>query len=141
MLSEQIKNLIYAEQARQDGLFIAAGIEEYIAKLGERAEIIAHFEAGQCKGFIAYYCNDYATKHAFITLFLVDSGVNGSGLGKALMVMVLGIMKQRQFHRCRLEVVKTNLPALRFYQGCGFVRVGENSNKYRLELNLLDELP
>jgi len=59
MISDQIKSLILEEQARQNGLFIQhVDMDTYLAKLGEKAEIVSDSTGGRCRGFVAFYCNN-----------------------------------------------------------------------------------
>jgi hypothetical protein len=68
MISDKIKSLILEEQARQDGRFVRdVGMDTYLAKLGEKAEIVLDVIGGRCRGFLAFYCNNVNTRMAFIT--------------------------------------------------------------------------
>ena len=81
-----------------------------------------------------YYCNEQ-TQVAYITLIAVLPGsIRGSGY--------------EVFHRClldsknlgmkkmRLEVLKSNFHAQRFYLRQGFVFSGEHDNKLMMEMNI-----
>lgn len=121
MLPESIRSLIVAEQARQGGRFIV-GVElkEYLAKLGEHAEVLADSIGDRCRGFVAYYCNELTAKQAYITLVLVDPRDRGLGIGAALVVCVLDIARRRGFASCRLEVSRDNEAACAMYRELGF---------------------
>ena len=134
MITDAIKTLILEEQQRQAGRFIdAPDLDGYLQKLDARAEILSDTEGSRCRGFVAYYCNDQSTRRAFITLVLVAPQDRGSGLGKALVLGVLEICRQRGFASCRLEVRADNGAALAMYQSLGFAPVGERGSTQILE--------
>lgn len=136
-LAAAITTLILEEQQRQSSAFIeGTDINAYLAKLGERAEILADSVGDRCRGFVAYYCNDFATRQAFITLVVVDPRDRGTGLGRALVACVLQIAKQRGFTSCRLEVARRNDVALKMYESQGFHIVEQRPGKWLLETAL-----
>lgn len=130
MLPGPIAALIRAEQARQQDRFVEGiDFETYLAKLGERAEVLSDTEGGRCRGVVAFYANDHATRQAFITMVLVDPGDRGLGLGRALVACVLEMVKQRGFVSCRLEVAKDNVAAHAIYRELGFKTVEDRGTK------------
>jgi len=134
MITDAIRTLILDEQQRQAGRFIEApDLDAYLQKLDARAEILSATEGPRCRGFVAYYCNDHSTRQAFITLVLIAPQDRGSGLGKALVLGVLEICRQRGFASCRLEVRADNAAALAMYGSLGFVSVGERGTTQILE--------
>lgn len=137
MLPDQIVTMILEEQSRQGGRFIQ-GVEigPYLAKLGEKAEIVSDSLGGRCRGFVAFYCNDMNTRKAFITLVLVDPRDRGLGLGQALVAFVLNVARLRGFTACQLEVAKTNQVAYNMYVSQGFRLVEERGGMYLLETRL-----
>jgi ribosomal protein S18 acetylase RimI-like enzyme len=136
MLSASIKSLILDEQARQSNRFIeGVEMDAYLAKLSDRAEILSDSVAGRCRGFVAYYCNDLATRRAYITLVLVDPRDRRVGLAVSLIACVLSIAKQRGFTSCRLEVSRSNQAAHEMYLSQGFRVIEERAGKYLSEIN------
>ena len=137
MITDAIKTLILEEQQRQAGRFIEApDLDVYLQKLDARAEILSDTEGPRCRGFVAYYCNDRSTRQAFITLVLIAPQDRGSGLGKALVLGVLEICRQRGFASCRLEVRADNAAALAMYQSLGFLPVAERGTTQILERSI-----
>lgn len=134
MLPQELQNLLRAEQVATHVVH-GVDIDEYIHKIGERAEILAHFENG-CSGFVAYYCNNPETKQAFITMVIVNPDARGRGIGKSLIQSVLGVMRGRGFLTCSLEVCKTNVTAHKLYSGLGFVLANEKADSYILSFDL-----
>ena len=136
-LPDAIAALILDEQARQQDRFVeGVDFETYLAKLGERAEILSVAEGNHCRGFVAYYANAPASKQAFITLVLVAPGDRGFGLGRSLVACVLDLVKRRGFTSCRLEVAADNAAAQAMYQQLGFRAVEHRAGKDLLEIHL-----
>lgn len=136
-LPDSITSLILDEQARQSNHFVEdVDIQEYLAKLAGRAEILSESAEGRCRGFVAFYCNDMTSRQAFITLVLVDPRDRGTGLGRALVACVLSIARHRGFTSCRLEVARRNQTAYDMYLAQGFRVVEERARTYLLEILL-----
>lgn len=137
MIDDAIKTLILEEQARQSNRFVeGVDLNTYLHKLGERAEILADTQADRCRGFVAFYCNDLASRQAYITLVLVAAQDRDTGLGRALVAGTLEICRQRGFATCRLEVRKDNAAALAIYRSLGFKLVEERASTSVLEIGL-----
>lgn len=137
MLPDPIVSLVLAEQARQANRFVEnVDIDAYLVKLGEKAEVLSDSGGGRCRGIVAYYCNDYATRQAYISLVLVDPRDRGSGIGRALVGCVLDMAKRRGFTSCRLEVAKYNEAAYAMYLSLGFRLVDTRAGKDLLEIDL-----
>ena len=136
MLPESIQSLIREEQTRQGDRFVEGDLEAYLVKLGEHAEILSDAAGGRCHGFVAFYCNDLATKQAFITSVLVDPRDRGRGIGRALVACVLDLSKRRGFATCQLEVARSNEAARAMYLSMGFRAVGNKGQSDLLEIAL-----
>lgn len=137
MLPGPIAVLIRAEQVRQQNRFVeGVDFETYLAKLGERAEILSVADGSRCRGLVAYYANDQTSKQAFITLVLVAPDDRGLGLGCSLVACVLDIVKRRGFTSCRLEVATSNTAAHAMYRQLGFHAVEHRVGKDLLEITL-----
>ena len=138
MLPDPIKSLILNEQARLSNRLVEGiDIHRYLAKLSERAEILSDSAEGRCRGLVAFYCNDYETKHAFVNLVVVDPRDRRLGIGASLLSCALALAKRRGFTSCRLEVATDNEAAQAMYRSLGFRRVvGTGSGKDVLEIGL-----
>lgn len=133
----QLQALILDEQVRQSGQFIVGvDVDAYLAKLADKAEILSDWADGRYRGFVAFYCNDQATRAAFITLVLVDPRDRGTGLGRTLVDCVLTLARQRGFTTCRLEVAKSNHAAYAMYLAQGFRVVEQRTHNDLLEIVL-----
>ncbi|GEM_PF-1682859 len=116
-----IESLIYAEQARQNGLFIEEiDIKQYISKIKNKSEILSYSIEGECAGFVAFYCNNLESREAYITLVLTNPRFRGMGVGKNLLKMTLDSAQKRGFKACALEVRNENQNAIKLYESLGF---------------------
>jgi ribosomal protein S18 acetylase RimI-like enzyme len=130
MLPDTIANLVREEQEHQHNRLVeGVDLDAYLAKLGDSAE-------GRCRGFVAFYCNDQATKQAYITLVLVNPRDRGLGIGRTLVACVLALAKRRGFTSCRLQVARHNEVAHAMYVSLGFRVVDDRAEKYLLEIGL-----
>jgi len=132
-----IEALIRAEQARAKGEFIKyAPIDVYLEKLKSKAEFVDHSVEGECAGFVAFYCNDYVGRIAFITLVLVSPEYRGLGISKCLLRRVLDVCRSRDFEKCCLEVRANNVSAIRLYDSFGFTVTEDRKGAYLMTASL-----
>ena len=101
-----------------------------------RAEILSDLADGRCRGFVAFYANDLATRQAYITLVLVDPRDRGAGVGRALTACVLDLARRRGFTSCRLEVARDNHAAHAMYRALGFRVIEGRAGKDLMEIAL-----
>lgn len=134
MLTDEIKTLIRDEQARQhDRFVVGVDLDGYLRQLDERAEVVSDLDGRRCRGFVAFYCNNLATRQAYITLVLVAPQDRATGLGRTLVTRALDLCRQRGFTTCRLEVRDDNAVALAMYQALGFATVEQRDGKHLME--------
>lgn len=67
---------------------------------------------------------------AHVTNIAIRPDYRGQGLGKELLSQVIAWAKQRGVCTISLEVRISNVPALRLYEGLGFVRMGVRKKYY-----------
>ncbi len=100
-----------AEAFRRDGFGPRPAFACLIAEAGGRAV-----------GY-ALYCDDYDTDHLRRSIHLADlyveTAARGRGLGRALMAAAARAGRQSGAHLMMWNVLKTNLPARRFYATVG----------------------
>lgn len=98
-----------------------AKLNKYLAKIDQNARFEKKYIDGQLAGFIAFYANDYQSKHAFITMLLVDERYRRKNVAKQLLTHVLAVVKDQGFCRCSLAMRLHNFKALGLYESAGFV--------------------
>ena len=131
MIDEEIRQLVAEEQARQEGRFLGnLSLDDYLDKLDRLAEFLIHLSEGRLAGLVAFYCNDMASRTAFITLVLTAPGARGKKVASTLLDGVLANTRERGFLRCSLEVRKDNQAALALYRKKGFLITGETDSSY-----------
>lgn len=131
-LRKEVIDLIIGEQHRQNGHFVPDS-PDYLSKLAVEAEVLFHEYQGQCKGFVFFYCNDLESSMSYITLIMVDPDSRKSGIGAALVRYVLALTAQRGLNVCRLEVLKENGAAIKFYEALGFRPIEDRGNRYLMQ--------
>lgn len=113
--------MIKKEYSLNGGDFIDVGnIDDYVNKIKNKAELIAHIVEGACVGFIAFYANDETQENAFITMVMIRSDMRGRKIAGSLLTTVLENLKSRGFKHCNLEVKKNNFNAIKLYESLGF---------------------
>lgn len=133
---DAIAALIRDEQRRQPNLLGAVAVDEYLAKLRDRAEVVCCFGDGRCRGLVAFYCNDQRTRQGYITMVIVDPRDRGLGLGRSLVGSALDMMKRRGLTSCRLEVAHANRVAASLYTAMGFQLAEAREQRDLLEIAL-----
>ena len=129
MIYNQIEDMIREEQKLKGKDFIDVGnLNNYIDKIKNKAELIAHIIEGTCVGFIAFYANDEAKENAFITMVMIRSDMRGRKIAGSLLTAVLENLKSRGFKFCNLEVRTNNTNAIKLYENLGFKIKNINSN-------------
>lgn len=116
--------------------FSNEGKKKYFLKIDQNAEFLKHYCDQNLAGFIAYYCNNYESKRAFITLVLVDRLYRGGGISKKMFSHLFTLLKKKGFNSCGLEVKQDNINALNLYKALGFKCV-ESSDSHSITMNIL----
>jgi ribosomal-protein-alanine N-acetyltransferase len=138
-LIPQLRELLQSEiQTAYCQALLDQGIDAYLRKIYDLAEIASLTEAEGIKGFIAFYCNDPTKDSAFITMLIVNSSCCGQGIGYALLSLALNIMRTRLFRVCRLQVHQDNIAAIKLYERCGFIFIKGNTVKDNTEYRLME---
>lgn len=141
-MSEAVKYLVNKASEAEIAEHLSRCDVDFIPPLSGRVEIIdyAHkvaakamrFEAwadGTLVGLVAAYCNDQATRSAYITSVSVLREWIGKGIAARLMNQCLAHAKASGMRQVSLEVASANTPAIKLYAKCGFV-VGKMSTPF-----------
>ncbi len=92
-------------------------------KFSKYARVISIKANGQIMGFAGFYCNDDKDKNAYLSLIAVDPKYRKRGIGKSLLEEVVEQSKSAGMERLVLEVRKSNMVAIKFYEKLGFVYI------------------
>ncbi|MBP4060795.1 GNAT family N-acetyltransferase [Aeromonas sp. Prich7-2] len=131
-IPNDVLELINAEQDLQNGQFYPD--HEYLDKISQRAELVIHRAAGKTLGFVFFYCNAESKEFSYITLIATSNAARGQGIGYSLVNQVLFLSKQRGYRACRLEVRKSNKPALAFYERMGFQIIEDRNDRFLMSM-------
>ena len=88
-------------------------------------------------GFCAYYANDLEGHNAFLSMIIVVSSAQGSGVGKELLNKLIYDCRSKGMLHIRLEVADDNNRAIRFYEKNNFVferKLSDTTCQYALDL-------
>lgn len=109
-------------------------LEEYSAKLFNKANFVIYRDQGEIKGLIAYY-NNKQKNQVYITLICVDGICQSHGIGSKMLDHLVGLINRTrgEFDTIALEVNKKNYKALRFYTKHGFIRIEDRGEKVLME--------
>ncbi len=128
-LSDQV---VATEERLREGLFGARPM----------AEVVLAYLAGEPVGFALFFHN-FSTFLARPGIYLedlfVDPPQRGKGVGKALLIHLAGIAKERGCGRFEWAVLDWNQPAIEFYKGLGAVPQ-DDWTSFRVTGDALDRL-
>ncbi len=96
-------------------------IGEYAAKIASKALRFEAWWGGRLVGLVAAYCNDPATRIAYITSVSVVRGWAGKGIAADLISRCIEHAQAAGMRAISLEVADNNETAIRLYEKCGFV--------------------
>lgn len=112
-------------------------MDNYVKKIVIYSDIFIAIDNTHDIGLLSLYCNNYATKKAFISTIGVDANYNGQGIAQNLLDLVIAHVKNQNFLTIELEVNKQNFRAISFYKKNGFVTSKTNSTSIFMELKLI----
>lgn len=126
-MPENLDEMVLAEQERNPK-FVNQDVKTYINKIRAHASFLTSYSDEVCQGFVAYYCNNYTSLCAFITLVLIEPDFRGKKIAHLMLREVLDQIQSKNFKECRLEVDKDNLSAINLYVKLGFRIESSNGN-------------
>lgn len=142
LLIDLIRELAVYEKAPEEAVATPELIHQ--ALFGERptAEAVIAEWDGQPAGFALFFHN-FSTWLGKPGLYLEDlfvrEAMRGKGIGKALLLHLAGIARERGCGRMEWSVLDWNSPAIDFYQSLG-ARPQSEWTIYRLDANALSAL-
>ena len=108
----------------------------FFLKIDQHAEFLKYYFDAKLVGFIACYCNNYDSKKAFISLVLIDKYYRGRGISKKIFDQLFGLLKEKKFTNCGLEVRRDNVNAINLYKSLGFKSV-DSTDPHSITMNIL----
>lgn len=131
-LEQLVNNLFYYDNYFSIALSERVGnLEKYAEKLFENAvnfEIID--KNNKRHGMISFYANDLDSCIGFITLIVVDKESTNCGIGSKLITFAERYCKEKGMQKMKLEVLKDNENAIKFYNKHKYSTVAETNKSY-----------
>jgi len=108
-------------------------IEFHRATKNEVLWAIADLDDDSCIGHVGLYQVDHRIRKAEFAILIGDPDRRGTGIGKSVTSAVIEYgFAQLNLHRIELTVLAFNEPAIRLYEGLGFVKEGvQRDAQYR----------
>jgi len=118
-----------------DAPFSESDERRFIASLGERSALFVAVDAGaivavQSLDLLLTYAP--STSHVATMGTWVRADARGRGIGRVLAAETLRFASAHDYAKVVIHVLATNAPALRFYSGLGFERIGVARRQVRL---------
>lgn len=104
-------------------------LEDYAAKLVDKAVLVGAKWHGRLVGLVAFYCNDLATRRAYVTCLGVAAEARGRGLGVTLIRQAMAVSHAAGMEVMDLQIDGDRPSLLAFYQRFGF-RIMETHTRY-----------
>mgnify|MGYP003630848502 FL=1 len=81
-------------------------------------------------GYIILFIVDNISELHKIT---IDKHYQGLGYGSWFLMQIINALQKQNIEEIILEVMKSNVSAISLYQSCGFKRIGERKNYYKIK--------
>ena len=99
--------------------------------------IVPRSDDGTPLGYTSMYANNVQTRTAYISMFCIRTNYQKLHLGTKLMNKAIEVARQNGMVNIRLEVLKDNTKAQKFYSRCGFHVMNEsNGTSFMMEYHL-----
>lgn len=131
-MKEQLYAFLAPYNNEVNGLLISIPLTEYIDKIIKLSTLQVYYEKGVIRGIISYYKNDRAGENGFLTLILIDKSIQSRGVGSILLDSSINDLKSNNYKYYSLEVLKTNIKAIKFYESRGFVKESSTVEKWMM---------
>lgn len=88
-------------------------------------------------GFAAFYCNDFNSFTAYLSMIAIKSEFRKLGHGKHLFDKIVDVSLQNHMQTIKLEVNRKNISALSFYKSLGFEEDSEGTDSIYLNKHIM----
>jgi GNAT superfamily N-acetyltransferase len=123
-----IKKLAAYEKLTHEVVATEESLKQTLFGQRPAAEVAIGYFAGEAVGFVLFFHN-YSTflgrPGLYIEDLFVDESCRGRGFGRALLLYVARLAKERGCGRLEWSVLDWNEPAIRFYKKLGAVPMSE----------------
>lgn len=107
-------------------------IYSYAEKLSKNSYFVLSNEG--LNGFISYYLN-IDNSYAYISLIVVDNSLQNKGIAQKMIDALIKSIPPK-IKRIKLEVLKNNDKAMKFYKKNNFSIISDHKEKWLMELSL-----
>lgn len=129
-------NFIERELRLDSRLLLGRKADDYLLKIKNNAEVISITIKGRVVGCAVYYCNDFESKTAYLSMLIVDKEYYGRGIGGWLLDAFIMKVKTLGFNWCKLEVRNDNDGAIHVYSKKGFTKMDESAGNLIMSLRV-----
>ncbi len=137
-----IRDLALYEKAPEQAVARPVDLTEALFSATPTAECVLAERDGEALGFALFFTN-FSTWTGRPGLYLEDlfvqESARGEGIGKALLLHLAGLARQRNYGRMEWSVLDWNQPAIDFYESLG-ARPMKGWTVYRLDQSALSAL-
>lgn len=105
-------------------------------KLFKNSEIFGAYDDSIFCGFIAFYCNDFISKSAYISIILLSQQYRKMGIGSKLLESVISYTTKIGMKTVMLEMRIDNIAGSNTYKKFGFKIIKENNHIIHLQKDL-----
>lgn len=104
-------------------------IHKYAIFLSVKCDCCKNGDTDSTAGYAAMYANDTESLTAYISLICISKNYQRHHLGTALIQECMSKAQDAGMKQIRLEVLKRDAHAIRFYEACGFKKESNATEK------------
>lgn len=104
-------------------------IEKYIRKILNNGIMLIAMHEDNLLGLCGFYCNDYKSNIAFLTIIGVSPSCRGNSIASSLLKEAIASSRTHGMQTMRLETSPDNATARSFYKKHGFTEYTKTSDK------------
>lgn len=111
-------------------------LRAYIRKMLECGVVYVIKNRSRLLGLIGFYCNDFNSRRAYLSMIACDESIRGTGAATALMNQMFSDCRRVGMRTIEATVVRDNLRATCFYKRLGFVLSNDPEDATRFHMRL-----
>lgn len=114
-------------------------LRAYVQKMLEYGVIYVIKNQSELLGLIGFYCNDFNSRRAYLSMIACHASIRGTGAATALMNQMFSDCRRAGMCMIEATVVRDNLRAICFYKRLGFVFSDDPTDaaRYHMRLDLV----